>query len=39
MSNKTVVSSNSPFENYLGSSRAVKVGNIIAIAGTAPHRS
>ncbi|PEV50791.1 hypothetical protein COK37_20795 [Bacillus thuringiensis] len=36
MSNKTVVSSNSPFENYLGSSRAVKVGNIIAIAGTAP---
>ncbi|CAM4261989.1 endoribonuclease L-PSP [Bacillus manliponensis] len=36
MPNKTVISSNSPFENYLGSSRAVKVGNIIAIAGTAP---
>lgn len=36
MSKKTIISSNSPFESYLGSSRAVKVGNIISIAGTAP---
>lgn len=37
MSNeKTVVSSNSPFEDFLGSSRAIKKGNIIVVAGTAP---
>lgn len=33
---RTLVSSGSPFESQIGFSRAVRVGNIVAIAGTAP---
>lgn len=34
--NRKNVSSGSPFEKSIGFSRAVRVGNIIAVAGTAP---
>jgi enamine deaminase RidA (YjgF/YER057c/UK114 family) len=33
---RTLVSDNSPFEPVIGFSRAVRVGNVIAVAGTAP---
>jgi enamine deaminase RidA (YjgF/YER057c/UK114 family) len=33
---RTLVSSGSPFEDSVGFSRAVRTGNIIAVAGTAP---
>jgi enamine deaminase RidA (YjgF/YER057c/UK114 family) len=33
---RTVVSSGSPFEGVIGSSRASRSGNVIAVAGTAP---
>ena len=33
---RTRVSDNSPFEPTIGFSRAVRVGNIIAVSGTAP---
>ncbi len=33
---RTNVSSGSPFEGSIGFSRAVKIGNVIAVSGTAP---
>ena len=33
---RKLVSSGSPFESRIGFSRAVRVGNVVAIAGTAP---
>jgi enamine deaminase RidA (YjgF/YER057c/UK114 family) len=33
---KTTVSSGSPFEPRIGSSRASRIGNLIAVSGTAP---
>jgi enamine deaminase RidA (YjgF/YER057c/UK114 family) len=33
---KELISSGSPFEKDIGFSRAVKIGNIIAVSGTAP---
>ena len=33
---KTIVSSGSPYEPLIGSSRAVRVGSVVAVAGTAP---
>lgn len=36
MSERVLVSSGSPFEKPIGFSRAVRVGNIIAVSGTAP---
>lgn len=33
---RTLVSSGSPFEKQVGFSRAVRVGNIVEVAGTAP---
>lgn len=33
---RTLISSSSPYENIIGFSRAVKVGNFIAVGGTAP---
>jgi enamine deaminase RidA (YjgF/YER057c/UK114 family) len=36
MVKRQVVSSGSPFEPVIGLSRAVRVGNIISVAGTAP---
>ena len=34
--NKTHISTGSPFEKPIGFSRAVRIGNIIAVSGTAP---
>lgn len=34
--NKKLVTSNSPFEPQIGFSRAIKMGNFIAVSGTAP---
>ena len=36
MSDRKLVSSGSPFEREIGFSRAVRVGDHIAVAGTAP---
>jgi enamine deaminase RidA (YjgF/YER057c/UK114 family) len=36
MSNRKTVSTGSPYEPIIGISRAVRLGNIIAVAGTAP---
>lgn len=36
MSDRVLVSSGSPFEKPIGFSRAVRMGNIIAVSGTAP---
>lgn len=36
MSKRTLVSSGSPYEEPIGFSRAVRIGNQIAVAGTAP---
>ena len=36
MSNRKTVSTGSPFEPIAGFSRAVRVGNVIAVSGTAP---
>lgn len=36
MSERVVISSGSPLESEIGFSRAVRVGNVIAVAGTAP---
>ena len=36
MANRKLVSSGSPYEPIIGISRAVRLGNIIAVAGTAP---
>ena len=33
---RTLISSGSPYENIIGFSRAVRVGNIVAVGGTAP---
>ncbi len=38
MSKRELISSGSPFEGIIGISRALRVGNIIAVAGTAPLR-
>ncbi len=34
--NRTSTSSGSPFEDTIGFSRAVRIGNVIAVSGTAP---
>ena len=36
MTNRKTVSTSSPYEPIVGISRAVRIGNIIAVAGTAP---
>lgn len=36
MSNRKAVSTGSPYEPIIGISRAVRIGNIVAVAGTAP---
>ena len=36
MSNRKAVSTGSPYEPIIGISRAVRIGNVIAVAGTAP---
>jgi len=36
MSNRKAVSTGSPYEPLIGISRAVRIGNIVAVAGTAP---
>ena len=33
---RTLISSGSPFENQIGFSRAVRAGNFVSVAGTAP---
>lgn len=33
---RTLVSSGSPFESQIGFSRAVRIGSVVAVAGTAP---
>jgi enamine deaminase RidA (YjgF/YER057c/UK114 family) len=36
MTNRSTVSTGSPYEPIIGLSRAVRIGNVIAVAGTAP---
>ncbi len=36
MTNRKTVSTGSPYEPIIGISRAVRIGNIVAVAGTAP---